>query len=54
MIIANDPEMALHAVVQPGQLILGIGGIDRHQIKPGILQGDHPAFLVMFLHSDAV
>ena len=38
-----------HPVIQPRQPILGIGGIYRHHIKVRKLQGDHPAFLIVFL-----
>ena len=31
--VRPDIVLPLHAVVQPGQLILGVGGIAAHQIK---------------------
>ena len=36
-----------HAVIQTGQLALGVGRIDRHQIKLLKLTGDDSAFVVM-------
>ena len=43
-----------HPVVQTGQFVLGVGGVAGHQIEVFIFQGDDPAFVVVFFHSDAV
>ena len=42
-----------HAVVQPLQPVLAVGGVAVHQIKARVFQREHPAFVVMLLQPDA-
>ena len=52
--IVPEHILPLAAVVQPGQLCLGVGGVDGHQPELRVLQGDDPALLVMLLDAQAV
>ena len=52
--VLPEGVLPLTAVAQPGQLCLGVGGVDSHQVKLRILQSDHSALLVMLLDAQAV
>ena len=43
-----------HTVVQPCQLPLGVGGVDAHQVKILVFQGDGSALRIMLGNSQAV
>ena len=44
----------LHAVGEAAQAVLGIGGIDVHQVETGHFEGDHAALGVVLRDADAV
>ena len=48
------PEVILpaHTVIQAAKAVLGIGDIDAYQIEILHLQGEHAAFMVVFIHAD--
>ena len=46
--------LPLHAVVQPLELVLGVGGVTAHQVKFLILQGDEPSLVVVLVFPHSV
>ena len=46
--------LPFHAVRQPGKAVLAVGGIDVHQIKPGIFGRNHASLMIHGIHPDAV
>ena len=51
--VGPEGVLPLHAVVQPLQAVLAVGGVAVHQIKARVFQREHPAFVVMLLQPDA-
>ena len=46
--------LPLHPIVDAGQPLLGVGGVDVHQIKLRVFQRDGPALVAVLLRPDAV
>ena len=52
--IVHKISLPCHAVVQPFQSFLGIGGIDSHHIKVVHLQRDDPALMVVLVNTYSI
>ena len=52
--VSTQVILPLHAVVNAGQFVLGVGHIQVHQIEVLEFQGDGPALMAVGLHPDAV
>ena len=51
--VGPEGILPLHAVVQPLQAVLAVGGVAVHQIEPRVFQCQHPALVVVLLDADA-
>ena len=52
--IGTDVVLPFHAVVQPGQLILGVGGVAADQIEIVELGGDDPSLVAVDIVSEVI
>ena len=51
--VRPEGVLPLHAVVQPLQPVLTVGGVAVYQIKAGVFQRQHPSLVVVLFQPDA-
>ena len=51
---AEERVLPLHPIVQPGQLPLGVGGVDGEQIEVAHVEGNDAPLVVMLLQAQTV